>query len=78
MTEGLSSTKETPRIVLDSYDENQTIFEETAFVPNKKQIYSFICNNVNAEANKDPLLDIIKEIISPYLSIKTKPMLRKC
>ena len=78
LTEGLSSTNETPRIVLDSYDENQTIFEETAFVRNKKQIYSFICNNVNAEANKDPLLDIIKEIISPYLSIKTKPMLRKC
>ena len=64
LTEKLSSTKEPPRIVLDSYDENQTIFEETAFIRNKNQIYNFKCNNLNAKANKDPLLDIIKEIIS--------------
>ena len=74
LTERLGSTKEPPRIILDSYDKNQAIFEETAFVRNKKQIYNFKCNNLNAEANKDPLLDIIKEIISSGNNHTTLPL----
>ena len=74
LNERLSSTKEPARIVLDCYDENQTIFEQTAFVRNKKQIYKFKCNNVNAEASKGPLLDIIKEIISSGNDHTTLPL----
>ena len=35
LTRRLRSTNKPSRIILDSYDENQTIFEETVFVPNK-------------------------------------------
>ena len=37
LTERLNCTKEPPRIILDSYDENQRTFEETAFVRKKSK-----------------------------------------